>query len=330
VWSRNGSAAFLPGGGVTSDRTLVWVSRDGRLEPTTAPARPINFGQSGLRMSPDGTRAALTINTDARTTGASNTPLSANVEDIWIWEMRRNTVTRLSQSGRGASPVWTPDSRRVCYRSALDVLCQSADGSGPVQTLATLPEEAQLRSFSPDATRLVWNDNSQTNSDIFVTTIGPTVESRPLIPTRFNEGGAVISPDGRWLAYYSNETGRNEVYVRPFPDVEAGRSQVSTEGGFEPRWAKNGRELFFISGGGPVPRLLWSATIEAGSSFNAGKPTILAKLTNGTSAAYDVAQDGRFLFHMPAATNAALLSQIVVVEHWFDELRERVPLTPSP
>jgi serine/threonine-protein kinase len=123
------------------------------------------------------------------------------------------------------------------------------------------------------------------------------------------------------------------VYVRPFPDVDKRRWQISNEGGVEPRWSKDGRELFFTFGGGPVPRILWVSATQAGADFSADPPRVLAKLSSELSVAYDVAPDGRFLFHVPAPTNAPLLqrsAQIVVVEHWFDELRRRVPLTPSP
>ena len=333
AWSARGSLAFIPGEGVSRNRSLIWVSRDGRVEPTTAPPHPINVLPSGLRISPDGARVALTLDTDARTSGATNAALPATVSDIWIWDVRRNTVTRLSQSGQAAGPVWTPDSKRVCYSSNLDVLCQAADGGGPIQTMATLPQFGLLKAFSPDGTRLVWHDAATPTSDIFMTTTGATVDTRPLIKTPFSETGPAISPDGRWLAYQSNETGRSEVYVRPFPDVDKRRWQISNEGGMEPRWSKDGRELFYTFGGGPVPRILWAAATQAGADFTADPPRILVKLSSDMSVAYDIAPDGRFLFHAPAATNAPALqrvSQIVVVEHWFDELRARVPLTLSP
>ena len=332
VWSPHGSVAYVPGEGVIRDRTLVWVSRDGRLEPTTAPARTIEFLQAGMRMSPDGTRVALTVDVDPSAPGAAAGEGRANSTDIWIWEVRRNTVTRLSQSGEGTAPVWTPDSRRVCYRSGLDVLCQSPDGSGRVETLTTLPASGVLKSFSADGRRLLWHDGSSSASDIMMTTIGPPAETRPLIQTRFSESAAAISPDGKWLAYQSNETGRNEVYVRPFPDIDSSRWQISTEGGVEPRWSRNGRELFYAFGGGPVSRSVWSAAIGPGPAFSADPPKLLATLSSDVSVAYDVAPDGRFLFHTPALAAGALtrVAQIVVVEHWFDELRARVPLTASP
>ena len=138
------------------------------------------------------------------------------------------------------------------------------------------------------------------------------------------------STDGRALA--SNESGRNEVYVRPSPAVDQGRWQISTSnaGGSEPRWSKNGRELFFASGGAQFgARLVWSVSVEPGASFVAGKPTVVAKLSNDASLAYDVAPDGRFLFHFPATIIGSVASrrQLVVVQNWFDELKARVPAT---
>ena len=328
AWSPSGTVAYIQGEGVSRDRALVWVSRDGRVEPTTAPPRPIQFLQSGLRMSPDGARVALTVDADPSSSGATNAAVPADSTDIWIWEVRRNTVTRLSQSGQATAPVWTPDGTRVCYRSALEVLCQSPDGSGPVQTLATLPEVGTPKSFSSDGTRLLWHNVAANASDILMTTTGPASETRRLFQTRFAEVGATISPDGKWLAYQSNETGRAEVYVRPFPDVDSGRWQISSEGGGEPRWSRDGRELIYSFGGGPVPRIVWSAAIAAGPAFSADQPKIMAKLASNFSVAYDVAPDGRLLFHIPAAANASVLtqlSQIVVAEHWFKELRVRVP-----
>ena len=328
AWSPHGTVAYIPGEGASTERALVWVSRDGRVEPATAPPRPIQVLQSGLRMSPDGGRVALTVDADPGSSSATNAAVPPDSSDIWIWEVRRNTLTRLSQSGQATAPVWTPDGTRVCYRSALEVLCQSPDGSGPVQTLATLPEVGTPKSFSSDGTRLLWHNVAANASDIFMTTIGSASETRPLFQTRFDEVGATISPDGKWLAYQSNETGRAEVYVRPFPDVDNGRWQISSEGGVEPRWSRDGRELIFSFGGGPITRIVWSAAIAAGRAFSADQPKIMAKLTSNFSVAYDVAPDGRLLFHIPASISASgltRLSQIVVAEHWFEELRVRVP-----
>lgn len=180
---------------------------------------------------------------------------------------------------------------------------------------------------------LLVTNGRKTQNDIVVATIAPPSEPRPLIQTGALDNGSAISPDGRWLAYASNESGRTEVYVRPFPAVDQGRWQISTSnaGGSEPRWSKNSRDLFFATGGAQFgARVLWSVSVEPGASFVAGKPNVVAKLSAEASLAYDVAPDGRFLFHVPASISArgASRAQLVVVQNWFDELKARVPTTP--
>ena len=334
TFAASGHAAYVPGEGASSDRALFWVDRQGRLERTAAPVRSYNFTQSSLRVSPDGTRVAVTVDAERSTsTSVSAARSTGGGSDIWIWEMGRNTLTRLSFSTQAGSPLWTPDSKRVCYSSRNDdeLVCQNADGSGQPQTLSKIDQLGSLKSFSPDGTRLLV---VTTAGDIAMVTIGPPAVTRPLLNTRFNEGGPAISPDGRWLAYNSSESGRSEVYVRPFPNVDQGRWQVSTEGGAEPRWSRDGGQLFFISGGGPVQRAIWSTTVQPGAVFSAAPPTMVLKVDNDASIAYDMAADGRFLLHAAASTTDAAIaaprSQIVVVQNWFDELRARVRLTPSP
>ena len=328
VWADNGTVAFIPGEGETGDRLLMWFSRDGKIEPTAAPPRPITFNTSGLRIAPDGTRVALSVETDPSGGGSAAFLPATIASDIWIWDIRRNTVTRLTVNGKATSPVWTPDSQRLCYRAGTDILCQAADGSGAATTLATYKELDAVKSFSPDGRQLLWTAAVGKTNDIFVTATDASFTTRPLIGTRFTENSPAISPDGRWVAYSSDESGRTEIYVRPFPEVDRGRWQVSTEGGLEPRWARDGRTLFYFTGGGPVPRVLWSAAVTPGPRFTTEPPRVLARLARDTSSAYDVATDGRILFHLSATSTVARpqqLSQIVVVQHWFDELNARVP-----
>ena len=328
VWSPAGAAAFVPGD-ASGNRSLVWVSADGRIEFAQTPPRSINFLQSGIRVSPDGTRVALTVDTNVANSGSSRSPVPPERPDVWIWNLRRNTTTRLSTSGQATTPAWMPDSQRVCYYSGGEALCQSADGSSAPRVLATFSEPRELAAISADGKYLVSTTlmTPGSSGDIFLTTIGPPAATRPLIQTQFSESSPALSPDGKWMAYQSNETGRLEVYVRPFPDVDGGKLQVSTEGGSEPRWARDGRTLFYISGGAPLPRLLWSAGVRNGPALSADTPKLLAKFSSTVSIAYDVGADGRFLFHQPApvAAGPQQLSQIVVVEHWLDELRARVP-----
>jgi serine/threonine-protein kinase len=325
AWSDSGSMAFVPGGITALERELVWVNRAGQQEPTTAPKRGFAGAAASVALSPDGTQAALSV-LNATTGGVAGS-------DIWVWTTSRGALTRLTFTGAALSPVWTPDGRRICYSDTIEVFCQAADGSGQPLSLFKFPGLSQLRPFSPDGAQLLFTVSAPTTAtalDIMIARLGPPVEIRPLIKTAFAEYFPVISPDGRWIAYVSSESGRPEVFVRPFPAVEQGRWQVSTDGGNDPRWSKNGRELFFVIGGSGAARSFWSSPIEPGVTFAAGKPTEIARGGSGNSSvAYDVAADGRFLVHVDASTGTAAGAsglRLVVVQNWFDELKARVPI----
>jgi eukaryotic-like serine/threonine-protein kinase len=158
---------------------------------------------------------------------------------------------------------------------------------------------------------------------------GATSDVQPLVHTTFNERNGEISPDGRWLAYESDESGREEIYVRPFPDTDSGRWQVSTGGGTRPLWARSSKELFYL---GPSAAMM-SASVEGGSTFRAGNPTRLFEgpyfmSANAAGRTYDVSPDGqRFLMIKVggASGETAAPTSIVVVEHWFEELKRLVP-----
>jgi len=324
-WSAAGTAAYIPGDATNADRMLLWFDRKGQEERASAPARSFNAFPSAMRISPDGSRVALIIDSNAQSSAATATPASSAGSDVWIWDIKRGTLTRLSFTNQAASPVWTPDGNRVCYRNNIDVVCQSADGSGKPATLSTVQGMTGIRSFSPDGKMLLGNVTGSGGGDIVVIPQVPSAVVQPLIDTPFNESGPAISPDGRWLAYQSNETGRVEVYVRPFPNIDQGRWQVSVEGGAEPRWARDGHELYFFTGGGPAPRVLWAAQIEAGQTFVAGKPVVIGKPSPTSGGAYDVGPDGRFLMNgNVGAAPTGSLAEIIVVQHALDEIRSRV------
>ena len=280
-----------------------------------------------MRASPDGKRVAVTIYSDEVLdlhAGSSS--------EVWAGDITRGTLTRLSRTGRATSPVWTPDGQRVCYDSGSDVFCQAADGRAEAQAVFQVDGLRNTRPFSPvDGTRMVLETRGpKTGDDISIATIGPPVETRPLLNTVHAEAAPAISPDGRWLAYQSDESGRAEVYVRPFPAVDQGLWTISTGGGTEPRWAPDGRELFFTarSGGWATPGVLMSVPVGPGSTFVAGQPTAVLKIPAGASEAYDVAPDGRFLFHFQRSSRPAeeaLRQQIIVAQNWFEELKARVP-----
>jgi len=326
AWSGSGTFAVAQGSLRAFVSSLFWVSRQGREEPTALPPRNYGILSSELRASPSATRVAVTLYSD------DVLSLAGANSEVWVGDITRGTMTRLSTSGQATSPVWTQDGERVCYDSGSEVFCQAADGRDAAQVLFKMDGLKNTRPFSRDQTRMLLETRgSATGDDISIATIGPTVETRPLLNTTYSESAPAISPDGRWLAYQSDESGRAEVYVRPFPAVDQGRWTISTGGGTEPRWARNGRELFFtVRGGGwTTPGLLMSVPIQPGSNFIAGQPTTVLKIAAGTSEAYDVAPDGRFLFHFQRSVRPDEKAQrqaIIIVQNWFEELKQRVPV----
>ena len=168
-------------------------------------------------------------------------------------------------------PIWTPNSLRIVFASGRNggpsnLFWQSADGTGPTERLATSPHQQIPTSISPDGKRLVFQETPSGNSDIGLLTLGETPTTEPLLHTRFEEQNGDISPDGRWLAYQSDDASRQtKVWVRPFPNVESGVWQASAGVGTRPLWAQNGRELFYLNGN----NLLTSVAVQtAGSTFS--------------------------------------------------------------
>ena len=326
--SRDGTLVYVPGGLPPAPETLVWIDRQGREEPLKAPQQNYTYA----RVSPDGTRVALDV-------GGGIVG-----RDIWIWDLARETLTRLTFDPQpDTHPVWTPDGQRLVFSSMRkgprNLFWQAADGSGTVERLTESPNEQFATAFSPDGKRLLFREETATTgADVMVLAVdggqpspsvpvlgrpgaGSTRTARPLVQTTFNELNGEISPDGRWVAYDSNESGRNEVYVRPVPDVDTGRWQVSTGGGAWPLWARNGKELFYVGPSGAV----MGVAIDRGSTFRVGNPTRLFE--GGATApgrAYDVSLDGqRFLVikegRRPDDGTA------IVVQNWGEELQRLVP-----
>jgi len=316
--SDRGTLVHVAGGisAVAQARTLVWVDRKGREEAIAAPPR----AYLGPRLSPDGTQVALEVREEDN--------------DIWIWSLARNTLTRLTfNPGFDSRPVWTPDGRRIVFSSRAGVgslFWQAADGTGAAERLTESPNLQNVTSISADGTTLVFNEELPSSIDIHMMALDGDRRAVPLIATPFLESGADLSPDGRWIAYESIESGQLEVYVRPFPRVAGGRWQVSTGGGEDPRWAPNSRELFYVD---PEGRIV-AVPIQPGSGFVAGNPQVVlagpfATIIPGFFARmYDVSRDGqRFLLmkSVEGDKEAAPPRQLVVITNWFEELRRRVP-----
>jgi Tol biopolymer transport system component len=255
----------------------------------------------------------------------------------WLYDVSRETLTRFTFEGNyNPVSVWTPDGKRIVFESAKEgppnLFWQLADGSGGLERLTTSEYVNAPMSWSPDGHVLAYIEVSPTTGfDIWVLEMGDHSASsgqgrkaRPFLRTRFNETTPRFSPDGRWLAYISDESGRFEIYVQPYPGP-GGKWQISTEGGTEPVWNPNGKELFYRSG-----NKMMAVDIGTQASFVAGKPRMLFEglyvpppvpIQN-----YDVSPDGqRFLMLKSIGSTEAAPTQINVVLNWFEELKRRVP-----
>jgi len=230
--SRDGSLAYVPASGPL-EKTLLWVDRNGWIRPLTDTRRDYD----NPRLSPDGKRLAVKI-LDERA-------------HIWIYDLERDALTRLS--GPDAHmPIWTPDGERVTFVSAtgpFEFVWQAVDGSStPEKLTSATASNSEPDSWSPDGKWLAFSDNHpKTSWDIWLLSLEGERKAYPFLQTPAREAGGVFSPDGRWIAYDSDESGRREVYVQPFPGP-GGKWQVSTEGGNQAVWARNGREIFYRSG----------------------------------------------------------------------------------
>jgi eukaryotic-like serine/threonine-protein kinase len=314
--STTGSLVYVPGGVQAEQRRLVWVNRNGEEHPVAAPPRAYQFP----RISPDGRRVGLAI-------GEQGT-------QVWLYDLSRETMTRLTFEGNeNLNGVWTPDGKRIAFASTKEgprnIYWQRADGSGGLEQLTTSENTQVPMSWSPDGQLLSFFEvNPTTGYDIWVLRLSDR-KALPFLRTPFNESVPRFSPDGRWLAYISNESGRYEIYVQPYPGP-GGKWQISTEGGTEPTWNPNGRELFYRSGD-----KMMAVEIATQPSFSASKPRVLFEgryePSPATSPNYSVSPDGqRFLMLKSAEQEAAAPTQINVVLNWFEELKRRVPTGKNP
>jgi len=311
--AQDGSLIYVPGDAVGAAQiTLVWVDRQGHEEPIPVPVRAYGSAQ----ISPDVTRAALEIRDQEN--------------DIWTWDFGRKTQTRITfDPGLNRGVAWSPNGSRLAFTRQLEgsehVYWQSADGTGMPELLAVGPAPDIPTSFSPDGTKLLFDTLNPGQVDIGIIDV-KSHKREMLLKTPFIKTNAEFSPDGRWIVYESNESGRPEIYVRPFPNVDGGHWQVSPGGGTSPVWSRDGKEIFFKALGATVGTArLFSAPVQAAAGFSAGNPQPLFEGNyprGGRS--YDVSPDGkRFLMIKPAPQQNATPSSatIVVVVHWYRELQ---------
>ncbi len=320
--SSDGALIYVPtdavGGLRQPRRTLVWVDREGREAPLKTPPRAYVYP----RLSPDGTRVALDIRDQE--------------SDIWIWDLARGGLTRLTYGpALEFHGIWTPEGRSVIFSSGefatgpRSLSRVAADGPGTAEELTQgvgLPF-----AVTPNAMGLIFGEpRPGAAGDLMLLPLAGDRRPQPLLQTPYDELNAELSPNGRWLAYESNESGQYEIYVRPFPNVTAAKWPVSTSGGTRPLWARNGQELFYESTG-----TLMRVPLTTGSTFAAGNPTKLFDAPYffgpnvvGRGRTYDVSPDGlRFLMikEDSVVDEPTPSARLVLVQHWFEELKRRVP-----
>ena len=308
--SSSGSLIYMPAGAAAASqmRSLVLVDRQGQEEPIGMPTRPYNVP----RLSPDGQRVAVdTPNGD---------------DEIFVFDLRTQVEERFTfDPAPDEFPLWSPDGSQIVFSSQRDVLginnlyIKAADGRGTVARLTDA-------SFAQGA--MDWADDGETllfgGSDFMAVQPGANEEPETLLKTPFNEALFAVSPNGRWVAYMSNEAGARQIWVRPFPDLSSGGQRLVSDGpGEDPLWGPDGRELFYLTSEAAMV-----VPVETGEAFQRGAPERLFSMDpyhqgNGTN--WDVSPHGQRFLMVKRNNAAAEASEIVVVMNWFEELTRLVP-----
>jgi eukaryotic-like serine/threonine-protein kinase len=314
--ANDGTLVYVSGfGGSFADPTAVWVDRDGEEQPLGfEPCNCFSFD-----VSPDGTRVALQ-------------QLDATEQaHIWVWTLSDRIRTKLTfEPGLQIGPTWSPDSTRIAYSAAEGGLfVRPADGTGMPERLLESSSTLVAWDWTADD-ELIFTEatNSPTGRDIAVLSMRGDHERRPLLTSKFNEYRPALSPNGRWLAYESNESPTIDIFVVPFPNVDDGKWQVSSGGGAEPYWSLDGHTLFYL---GPESLMEMAVGDGDGGQFSHGLATAVLDRSryvyNATPPrSYAVSSDGQhFLLSKPGEGASTVAPQVIVITNWVEELKRRVP-----
>jgi Tol biopolymer transport system component len=299
--------------------SLAWVDRSGKTEMIPAPRRR----HYEPRISPDGTMVATATRDDS--------------PDIFVWNLRRGVETRVTLSdARDIAPVWLDDRELVFATEEttgkLDVYRRRADLTTEAALVAKTPDSESPMTMSLDGKTLLVTSYVGGGNFVASFSMEKPGPATPLIGTSYPSTNAVVSPDGHWVAYEAREGDRTEVYVRPFPNVTDGRTQISQGGAGWPVWSRDGKELFFVSSaGGQVERPMMAVPILAarGTTFEPGQAKPLFNMLpyiRSSQRGYDVSLDGsKFVVIVDAgAPTAGTRTVMRYVTNWFEELRARV------
>ena len=318
-YAADGTLIYEPGTtGQMRQSALVWLDRHGNEEPLPFERRAYD----GPRLSPDGRRFAVAVREDGN-------------QDIWLYDLERGIRTRLTfHPGDDAFPLWSIDGSEVVFSSTRDgshnLYSKAADGTGAIRRLTASAGSQMANAFAPDRT-LVITEGAE-SVDLGILTDG-NEEPTWLLQAEHGERLPSLSPDGRWLAYVSNESGVDQIYARPFPNVNDGRWQISTGLGISPRWSAAGDELYYQSRdnqGGAIRMM--AVPIDTDQTLSPGTARVLFdgpyRWGDGFGAnAFDVASDERFLMiRDDSVLNENEPAEVTIVLNWFEELKERVPV----
>jgi serine/threonine-protein kinase len=317
--TREGTLAYVTAeSGLRPPRSLVWVDRRGREEPLDVPKRQYGPG----RISPDGTRIAIGI-------------MDNGSADIWVFDVKGGALKRLTfAAGTNGLPVWTRDGRQIIFsmydpKGVLNVYRQLADGSERHESITSSQVPLWPSSVTPDGTVIGFDLGRPPHPGgvIAVPLFGETV-GNAVIDSLFQGDFAESSPDGRYLAYESIESGRSEVYVRAFPDIHNGPWQISTAGGTRPVWSHDGRELYYLDAANAMNAV---RVDTSGHTFVSAPPEMLFSTgyyEPNPARHYDVSPDGRRFLMIKEGTvrRDATPASMVVIQSWTEELKGRLPL----
>jgi len=321
--SNTGALVYLAGAAVAArDRSLAWMDRHGTRQ--VLPARRRAY--SSPRLSPDGQRVVVH---------------TLSPYQVWSYDIARDAISSVTVDGQSSEGVFAPDGGRIVFRSSAEggegnLYWGAADGSGGIERLTTSERSQTPSSWSPDGTTLAFVEEGESTGffqfDIWALSIGDR-KTRAVVQTAANEMTPEFSPDGAWLAYASNESGRYEVYAQPYPGPGE-RQTISTNGGEQPAWNPSGGELFYVQGGGYSPSngppTLMSVSVETVPVFRAGRPEAVfesSDLVSNWGRSYDVASDGQqfLLTASEEGTTTPAPTQMIFVQHWFEDLKRLVP-----
>jgi eukaryotic-like serine/threonine-protein kinase len=321
--SDSGTLVYLPASTDASDRrSLVWVDRNGKEESLAAPL--VNYFHP--RISPDGTRVAVSC-------------FSQQSVDTYIWNIARKTLTRLTfDPAEEDFPLWLPDGKRLAFSSGRGgnwgIFLKSADGTGSDELLYPRKNSWDFPGcWSGDGKTLITDGTDGINLRIGALSMEKERTLKPLLSGKYGYAQPRISPDGRWLAYTSDEPGRDEIYVRPYPELDGGKWQVSTYGGDSALWSPDGRELFYRNGDEAMV-----VAVRPGQAFNNDSPKTLFRGTHVAASfvphllefsPWDIHPDGKRFLMMKDVGSAGATSggprKINIVLNWIEELKQRVP-----